>query len=85
MALQANLADPQMETYGEWVDLRTRIEDELMSIERALRGDPEQIGSSAELVYESADTVRHLVPELKAIAKVLEDREFTETERSLAR
>jgi len=85
MALQANLDEPQMEAYGEWVDLRSRIEDELMSIERALRNDPEQIGSSAETVYESADNLRHLVPELKQIAKAIEDLEHRQTLEALPR
>ena len=85
MALQANLDEPQMEAYGEWVDLRSRIEDELMSIERALRNDAEQIGGSAEIVYESADNLRHLVPELKRIAKALEDLDFKQTLEALPR
>ena len=85
MALQANLDEPQMKSYGEWVDLRSRIEDELMSIERALRNDPEQIGSSAEIVYEAADTLRHLVPELKQIAKAIEDLEHRQTLEALPR
>ena len=85
MALQAQLKEPQMESYGEWVELRNRIEDELLNIERALRNDSEQIGSSAETIYGAADNLRHMVPELKQIAKALDDLEYRLTEQRLPR
>ena len=85
MALQATLKEPQMAVYGQWVELRSQVEDELLSIERALRNDPEQIGSSAEIIYGATDNLRHLVPELKQIAKALNDLEHQLTEERLPR
>jgi len=83
MALQATLKEPQMATYGSWIELRNDIEDELHSIERALRNDIDQIGTSAEAIYTSAERLKELVPELKQIAKALEDLEWKRAEESL--
>jgi hypothetical protein len=78
------LKEHQLEVYGQWQELRTDIELELMRIENALRNDPTQIGTSGEAIHESADRLRRdLVPGLTQIAKALDDQDWRETtERS---
>ena len=85
MAAQPQLTEFQTSTYDLWLEIRDHIEIELSQIERALRGDPNQVGSSTEAVYSSAERLKELVPELKQIAKALEDQEFRETLARLPR
>ena len=79
------LTDTQMRTHELWQELRDHIEIELTTIDRAIRNDPDQIGNSADAVYSSAERLKELVPELKQIAKGLEDREWQETLEGLPR
>ena len=82
---RALLSSPELETYDSWQELRMHIEIELQTIEHSLRDDSEQIGQSAEAIYASVDKLEQLVPQLKLIARRLEDREWQLTERSTPR
>ena len=83
---RVRLTDAQTEVYERWQECRAHIEIELKAIERAVRNDAVQIGTSAEAVYASADHLKlKLMPQLKQIARALEDREFRETEERLPR
>ena len=83
---RVRLTDTQMEVYELWQECRTHIEIELKAIERAVRNDAVQIGTSAEAVYASADHLKlKLMPQLKQIARAIEDREFREVEERLPR
>ena len=75
------LTEQQLSTYEIWCEIRDHFEIELTSIERSLRNDPNQIGTSAEAIYASAERLKELVPELKAIARSLEEDEWRELER----
>ena len=75
------LAEQHLGNYELWCEIRDHFEIELVSIERSLRNDADQIGTSAEAIYASAERLKELVPELKAIARALEDEEWRELER----
>ena len=69
------LTDEQRRIYDRWERLRNNIENELAQIQRALSGDVYQIASSAEHIHISAERLAKLAPELKQIARSLEDQE----------
>ena len=80
------LKEHQLEVYGQWQELRTDIELELMRIENALRNDPTQIGTSGEAIHELVERLRYdLLPGLKLIAKDLDDQDWRETIERLPR
>ena len=83
---RVRLTDAQMEVYELWLECRTHIEIELKAIELAVRNDAVQVGTSADAVYASAEHLKlELMPQLKQIARAIEDREFRETEERLPR
>ena len=83
---RVRLTEAQQEVYELWKECRDHIQLELNRIERAVRNDAYQIGTSAEAVYASAEHLKlELMPQLKQIARAIEDREFRETEERLPR
>ena len=59
---------------------------ELIKIERAVRNDGRQIDTSSEAIYASAENLKlELMPQLKQIARAIEDREFREAEEQIPR
>ena len=79
------LAEQHLGNYELWCEIRDHFEIELVSIERSLRNDADQIGTSAEGIYASAERLRELVPELKQIAQSLEDQEWKTTMERIPR
>ena len=79
------LAEQHLGNYEFWCEIRDHFEIELVSIERSLRNDADQIGTSAEAIYASAERLRELVPELKQIARSLEDQEWKTTMERIPR
>ena len=83
---RVRLTDTQLEVYELWQECRAHIQMELEKIERAVRNDAHQIDTSAEAVYASAEHLKlELMPQLKQIARAIEDREFREAEERLPR
>ena len=83
---RVRLTEAQMEVYELWQECRAHIETELLKIERAVRNDANQIGTSAEAIYASSDHLKsELMPQLKQIARAIEDREFREAEEQIPR
>ena len=83
---RVRLTEAQMEVYELWRECRNHIEIELVKIERAVRNDANQLGTSAEAIYTSAENLKlELMPQLKQIARAIEDREFREAEEQIPR
>ena len=83
---QVRLTDAEMEVYELWREFRNHIEIELVKIERAVRNDGRQIDTSSEAIYASAENLKlELMPQLKQIARAIEDREFREAEEQIPR
>jgi hypothetical protein len=83
---RVRLTEAQLEVYELWQECRAHIQMELVKIERAVRNDAHQVGTSAEAVYASADHLKsELMPQLKQIARTIEDREFRQAEERLPR
>ena len=83
---RVRLTEAQLEVYELWQECRAHIETELVKIERAVRSDANQLGTSAEAIYSSAEHLKsELMPQLKQIARAIEDREFREAEERLPR
>ena len=83
---RVRLTDAEMEVYESWQECRTHIEMELIKIERAVRNDGRQIDTSSEAIYASAENLKlELMPQLKQIARAIEDREFREAEEQIPR
>ena len=79
------LEEQHLGNYELWCEIRDHFEIELVSIERSLRNDANQIGTSAEAIYASAERLKELVPELKQIAQSLEDQEWKTTMERIPR
>ena len=79
------LTDAQRRIYERWERLRDNFEIELTEIQRALSGDSIQIEASTEGIHLSAERLSELVPELKQIARSLEDQEWQATMERIPR
>ena len=79
------LSPQHFNIYSSWLSLRGDIENQLVEIERAMAGDATQIDTSTESIHEAVENLRELVPEIKQIAKALEDQEWQRTLETLPR
>ena len=79
------LSPQHFNIYSSWLLLRGDIENQLVEIERAMAGDATQIDTSTESIREAVDNLCELVPEIKQIAKALEDQEWQQTLETLPR
>ena len=80
-----DMSEQERCTYDEWQRLRNDFENSLAQIERAIAGDAMQIETSIDAIYDAAEHLRELLPEIKRIAHSLEDQEWTTTMEQIPR
>ena len=80
-----DMSEQERRTYDEWQRLRNDFENDLARIEQAIAGDYMQIEISTEAIYEAAENLRELLPEIKRIAHSLEDQEWKTTMERIPR